>query len=100
MESTIFAGAVTVEDSGLFRRKSGHNFWEPLQAGLPDRVKVYAIVEGTGARCLLARTRVFIAVMMVVKTGQICMFQRMEGQFIRCSRTRMHLARFTQVLTP
>jgi photosystem II stability/assembly factor-like uncharacterized protein len=48
MESTIFAGAVTVEDSGLFRRKSGQNFWEPLQAGLPDRVKVYAIVEGDG----------------------------------------------------
>ena len=48
MESTIFAGAVTVEEGGLFRRKPGQDSWESLQAGLPDRVKVYAIVEGQG----------------------------------------------------
>ncbi|MDD9904737.1 MAG: YCF48-related protein [Rhodospirillaceae bacterium] len=48
MESTIFAGAVTVEEGGLFRRKPGQDSWESLQAGLPDRVKVYAIVEGRG----------------------------------------------------
>ena len=48
MESTIFAGAVTVEEGGLFRRKPGQDSWESLQAGLPDAVKVYAIVEGQG----------------------------------------------------
>ena len=48
MDSTILAGAVTVDDCGLFRRGPGQNSWEPLQVGLPERVKVYAIVEGQG----------------------------------------------------
>ena len=46
MESTVFAGAVTVESSGLFRRKPDQTDWEEVSAGLPDRIKVYAIVEG------------------------------------------------------
>ena len=48
MESTIFAGAVTAEGSGLFRRKPGQSEWESLGNGLPDRVKVYCIAEGPG----------------------------------------------------
>ena len=46
MESTILAGAVTSDGSGLFRRKSGQTDWEALGKGLPERVKVYSILEG------------------------------------------------------
>jgi len=49
MESTILAGAVTSDGSGLFRRKPGQTEWEPLAKGLPKQVKVYCIVEGQGA---------------------------------------------------
>ena len=48
MESTVFAGAVMVESSGLFRRKPDQSGWEEMKAGLPDKVKVYAIAEGQG----------------------------------------------------
>ena len=48
MESTIFAGAVTSDGSGLFRRKAGQTEWQALSKGLPDRVKVYSILEGQG----------------------------------------------------
>lgn len=48
MESTLLAGAVTADGSGLFRRKPGQADWEPLTNGLPDRVKIYSIVEGQG----------------------------------------------------
>jgi photosystem II stability/assembly factor-like uncharacterized protein len=48
MESTVFAGAVMADGSGLFRRKAGQADWEPLTKGLPERVKVYSILEGQG----------------------------------------------------
>ncbi len=48
MESIVFAGAVMAEGSGLFRRKAGQADWEPLTKGLPERVKVYSILEGQG----------------------------------------------------
>lgn len=53
MESTLLAGAVTADGSGLFRRRPGQSDWEPLSNGLPDRVKVYSIVEGQNGTLLI-----------------------------------------------
>lgn len=48
MKSTVLAGAVTVEGSGLLRCRAGEETWESVIKGLPERVKVYCIVEGQG----------------------------------------------------